>query len=176
MEPVRRPTHRRCRLASCLGTLAIVAGALPAAALGDPPPPAVAQYVEMVPTSAGPKAPSAGSERTAELPVGAAAALEREPRNVAGALEQIATSDRYGAPTDAVSADRRHGRSTQPSSGTHPGGSLPTADTQFAEATLGAASRELGSARTVFAVIFAGLVIALLIAGSARMHRSRDTE
>jgi hypothetical protein len=86
------------------GGLALV---LAAASLGlvatagaqtDPPPSSVDQYVEMVPTAEGPTAPGTGKRKNAQLPKAGKDALTTVSPEIAGALEEIATSSSYGAP------------------------------------------------------------------------------
>jgi hypothetical protein len=89
-------------LLAALAAIALAAG--PAHAQPGPPEPDVSgveQYRELVPGASGPTAPGVGdSGRTPLTPAGAAA-LEDAPPDVAAALEEVATSSEYGAPTSA---------------------------------------------------------------------------
>jgi hypothetical protein len=72
-----------------------------AGAQGEPPNPgasSVAQYVELVPTAGGPKAPGIGDERRTPLPPIAKRALDKASESTADSLETVATSSNYGAP------------------------------------------------------------------------------
>ena len=86
--------------------IALVTGlAFPAeqAIAQDPPPPpdipSVAAYVEMVPTSRGPKQAGAGTTRPRPLPPRVDELLRTSGGEDAALLEQLATSPGYGAPT-----------------------------------------------------------------------------
>jgi len=71
---------------------------LAAPALAQEPPSAVNQYAELVPNASGPNAPTPEKETQAPLPPKAADALANAPEETAAALEEVATSSRYGAP------------------------------------------------------------------------------
>jgi hypothetical protein len=64
----------------------------------DPGASSVAQYVELIPTAEGPKAPGVGLERRTPLGPGAQRALDNTSESTAASLETIATSSSYGAP------------------------------------------------------------------------------
>jgi hypothetical protein len=75
----------------------------PAAAADPPPDPsdsALAQYVEQIPTSSGPKATSQAGGQAVGQPLSARAesALRTEGGDDASLLEQVATSPELGAP------------------------------------------------------------------------------
>jgi hypothetical protein len=77
-----------------------LAEAAPArAATPRPGASSVAQYVELVPTAAGPKAPGVEKERRLPLSPAAKRALEGAPKATAVALLTVATSSTYGAPS-----------------------------------------------------------------------------
>lgn len=59
----------------------------------------VDQYVELVPTAAGPKAPGVEKERRLPLSPKATRALDGVPKATAVALRNVATSSTYGAPS-----------------------------------------------------------------------------
>jgi hypothetical protein len=65
----------------------------------DPGASGISQYVEMVPTAGGPKAPGITKETKTPLPRRATKALEAAPPATAEPLEKVATSSSYGAPT-----------------------------------------------------------------------------
>jgi hypothetical protein len=73
-----------------------------AVAYGAPPTPpassAIAQYVEMVPTSSGSAAPGVDEPEVAPLPEEDVAVLEEQAPEEAPALQVVATSSTYGAP------------------------------------------------------------------------------
>ena len=84
----------------CIGlALAALAGASRASGAPPPPPvppdPAIAQYVEVVPTSAGPAVP------TGRGPTSLPSDLTRR------AVVEVASSPRYGAPTNRLHANAR---------------------------------------------------------------------
>ena len=94
--------HRRLTLLA-LVTLLSVMGALVAApgAAGSPLPadlPAADQYVESVPSSSGPHAPSGNHGPSGTLPARASARLRARGGSQATELRQIATSRELGAP------------------------------------------------------------------------------
>ena len=95
--------------------LSVASGA--AYAAGEPKGPGtsgISQYVEMVPTAAGPKAPGITKEKTAALPRRAAKALESAPRATAESLTKVATSSSYGAPTRRAKPGKPIERSVEP--------------------------------------------------------------
>lgn len=59
----------------------------------------VDQYVELIPTATGPKAPGVEKERRLPLSPKATRALDGVPRATAVALRNVATSSTYGAPS-----------------------------------------------------------------------------
>src|SRR5687767_11026731 len=79
---------------------AVATGWAPASAPAAPPPPerpVIDQYIEMVPTAGGPASPRAEEERQ-PLPADVGREIREEAGEDAGALTEIATSSRYGAP------------------------------------------------------------------------------
>ena len=123
----------------------------------------VAQYVELVPTAAGPKAP--GVEREQRLPLSREAkrALERAPKATAAALLTVATSSTYGAPSrlgsGASGRIARDTRATTPS---------PAGNRESLEA-IAAAVAPAGDARMIgLLVILAATTVA---AGALSLRR-----
>jgi hypothetical protein len=107
-----------CRTGTRAGAIAIVsAAALLATAAPTagqtPPPSAVDQYVEMVPSASGPSAPGTETRRTRPLPRAGKKALATAPPEIATPLEEIATSPDYGAPA----ADEESPRPAAPKPG-----------------------------------------------------------
>ena len=90
------PARRRWLCVVALVTA--VSASAAQAADGPPSDSAVVQYVEVVPTASGPKAPGLKKAKPAPLPPGAKRALKKTPAQHAKALEEIATSPDYGAP------------------------------------------------------------------------------
>jgi len=93
-------------LAALLAVLLIV----PATAAAKSPDDfsAADQYVETIPTSEGPNATKEGKEGRTKLPAKAKAKLDAEGGKDAAALEEVATSGRFGAPQEtAGSADKK---------------------------------------------------------------------
>ena len=83
--------------------VAVVAASFAGAARAQAEPPdpgasSVAQYVELIPTADGPKAPGVGSERRTPLSPSARRALDKTSESTANSLATIATSSSYGAP------------------------------------------------------------------------------
>jgi hypothetical protein len=97
----RRLASRRF-VAVAIVALGTFATAGVAKADGEPEPPvdsAVIQYVELVPTSEGAKAPGVGKKtKAATLPAKTRKALAKESPTTAKALATVATSSDYGAP------------------------------------------------------------------------------
>lgn len=98
----------RSKVRRAIASLVAVSGAVLSVASGsgyarveqdDPGASGISQYVEMVPTAAGPKAPGITKEQKAPLPRRATKALESAPPETAEPLEKLATSSSYGAPT-----------------------------------------------------------------------------
>lgn len=96
-------TIRSVVCAAAVGTLALPNPG--GAATPRPVIPSVDQYVEAVPTSAGPKYAGTREERVQPLTVAAERTVIAEAGADADVLIQVATSPRYGAPRDAK-ADR----------------------------------------------------------------------
>jgi hypothetical protein len=88
-----------------LAAAAIAASALaatPPASAADPPPavdPAIAQYVEMVPTATGPVAAGRG-KGAAKVPPATEKQIEKEAGTNAELLTKVVSSEAYGAPTE----------------------------------------------------------------------------
>jgi hypothetical protein len=101
--------------------IALVTGlAFPAeqALADDPPPPdipSVAAYVEMGPTSRGPKQTGAGASRPRPLPPRVDELLRTSGGDDAALLEQLATSPGYGAPTGSQRKQPRADEAVVPS-------------------------------------------------------------
>ena len=104
----------RCAQVVTSVAVTIVAGIMVGSASAQTPPDpgasAVGQYVELVPTVKGPKAPGVERERRTPLAPKAKRALDKSPKKTAEALTIVATSSDYGAPT--VSAVPRSPRVT----------------------------------------------------------------
>jgi hypothetical protein len=96
------------RMTSVAVVVAVTSVALPGTTGAEtgPPPPAVDQYVEMVPTAGGPKAPRAGKKKS-PLPKPGKDALKQAPSKTASTLEEVATSSTYGAPAPSKKPDKR---------------------------------------------------------------------
>lgn len=94
------------RLAAACATLVLVVAA-PAQAQPAPPAPGasgVEQYRELVPGAGGPSAPGVGATERTPLPRAGEEALADAPPGVANALQEVATSSEYGAPTSSGEA------------------------------------------------------------------------
>lgn len=70
------------------------------AATPGPGLPSIDQYVEAIPTSAGPQSAARGGERVQPLTLDAERRVEAKAGSDAEALTEIATSSRYGAPIE----------------------------------------------------------------------------
>ena len=81
-------------LAAAFGDAAPASAAVP-----RPGASSVDQYVELIPTAAGPKAPGVEEERRLSLSPEAMRALDGVPKGTAAALANVATSSTYGAPS-----------------------------------------------------------------------------
>ena len=111
-----------------LAVIAALAFAVPVTAAPPQPKPndsGLDQYVEMIPSSAGKAAPGVGKKHRGALSADAKAKLEAKGGKDAKALEQIATSSDYGAPTQQLP---KAGTQTKQKQGTYttaaPGTSL----------------------------------------------------
>jgi hypothetical protein len=82
-----------------LCAVALAGLTIPGNAAAAPPPgvPAIDQYIEAVPTSAGPRS-TAAEEHVQPLPPAVARRVELEAGSDAETLTEVATSARYGAP------------------------------------------------------------------------------
>ena len=101
------PVLTRHRLAA-LGAALALGSAAPAAAAPPPEHPnasAVSQYTELVPGAEGPSAPALGGGEQTALSPAARQGFRHTSSEMASALEEIATSSRYGAPTAASPQD-----------------------------------------------------------------------
>lgn len=104
---------------------AIVAGTLVAAGIAvAAPAPAPArtpglsamwQYVEMVPTSSGPREEKPGSRPPAKLPAPASRAIGRSPGRESDVLRKVVTSPAYGAAQQPARAATPGGEAGEPS-------------------------------------------------------------
>lgn len=86
-------------LVALLATTVADAAAPASAAAPRPGASSVAQYVELVPTATGPKAPGVEKERRLPLSPEAKRALDGVPKRTAASLLTVATSSTYGAPS-----------------------------------------------------------------------------
>ena len=94
-------------------TLTVALGPAPAVAAGPPlPVPALAQYVESLPTSAGPIVTAAVKPRAGTLPGAVREKVATYGGPDAETIEEIATSSVYGAPqTELTRPGRGHSES-----------------------------------------------------------------
>jgi hypothetical protein len=94
---------------ACLTAL-LAAALVPASAgAANPPPPpvpAIAQYVESLPTSAGPAVPGSGKPHSRALPTAVERTIRTQGGRDARTIEAIATSSAYGAPQTSLNARR----------------------------------------------------------------------
>jgi hypothetical protein len=98
-------TNRQIACAAAAATL-VSPGLAGAATPGDP---SVDQYIEAVPTSAGPTPAAGGEERVQPLPVQARREVKAKAGSDAAALTKVATSSRYGAPVTSEPAESKKG-------------------------------------------------------------------
>jgi hypothetical protein len=94
----------------------VLALAAPATAAPPQPKPndsGLDQYVEMIPSGAGKAAPGVGKKRRAALSARAKAELKAKGGKDAAALEQIATSSDYGAPTQPLPKTGKQSKAKQ---------------------------------------------------------------
>jgi hypothetical protein len=91
---MRTSTHIVCAVA----LVALASGGPAGAATPGPGAPSVDQYIEAIPTSAGPQSVAGGEERVQPLPRETELQVEAEAGPDAEVLTKIATSSRYGAP------------------------------------------------------------------------------
>ena len=146
---------------ACVTTAVIAFAALgfagaSSAAAGDEPSPgasSVTQYVELVPTAGGPKAPGVEKERRLPLSPEAKRALGRVSKATAASLLTIATSSTYGAPSGA--GTRAAGRLVRDA--------RPTAPSPSLQAIAGAVA-PAGDARMIALLV---LLVAVTLAGGA---------
>jgi hypothetical protein len=92
---------RTSRRILCAAAVAVLMAAGPAgAATPGPGAPSIDQYIEAIPTSAGPQSVARGKERVQPLTREAEQQVNAEAGADAKALTEIATSSRYGAPVE----------------------------------------------------------------------------
>jgi len=106
---VRTIRHIACAAAAAALVSPGVAGAAPPRT-GDP---SIDQYIEAVPTSAGPQSAVGGAERVQPLPREAVRQVKATAGSDAEALTKIATSSRYGAPVKRKPVEAREGDVTK---------------------------------------------------------------
>lgn len=153
---MRVPRKTRLRGIAAVCAAAPLALASLAHAQNAPPNPgasAVSQYVEMVPTGAGPTASGIEKEKRTPLPRAGANALKQAPPTVAKPLEEIATSSTYGAPEPSEQGSQTAAREPDI---VPPGASL--------EATLRSSAGAIGSASDTRLL---SLLVAILVTTSA---------
>jgi hypothetical protein len=102
---VRTIRHIVCATAAAALVSPGVAGAAP----GDP---SIDQYIEAIPTSAGPQAAVGVEERVQPLTIEAGRRVKAEGGSDVDALTKIATSSRYGAPVDSKPVKTGNGAET----------------------------------------------------------------
>ena len=88
---------------------ALVSPGVAGAATPRPGDPSIDQYIEAVPTSAGPQPAVGGAERVQPLSLEAARQVKAKAGSDADALTKIATSSRYGAPVESKPAEPKEG-------------------------------------------------------------------
>jgi hypothetical protein len=164
----------RVRFVLTVALAVVAAAAAPADSLADPPP-SIEQYTETVPSGAGAKAQGVHRKGKARLSSAARSQLRRAGGSDASALEKIATSSAYGAPTSSsvgtANSSSTRGRPThgskKPRSETETPmtakASRPTRSTQLAADTLAAPST--GPSTWVF--VTAGMVLAAALVAAA---------
>jgi hypothetical protein len=97
---------RRIRHIVCAAVVAAIASPdLGGAATPRPGAPSIDQYIEAIPTSAGPQSTVGGAERVQPLTVELGREVEAKAGSDADALTKIATSSRYGAPVKSKPAE-----------------------------------------------------------------------
>jgi hypothetical protein len=102
---VRTIRHIACAAAAAALVSPGIAGAAPPRT-GDP---SIDQYIEAVPTSAGPQSAVGGAERVQPLPREAVRQVKATAGSDAKALTKIATSSRYGAPVKRKPVEAKEG-------------------------------------------------------------------
>jgi hypothetical protein len=149
---------------------AVATGVAPAPAPAAPPPPerpVIDQYIEMIPTAEGPSSPRAEEERQ-PLPAAVGREIREQAGEDAGALTEIATSSRYGAPQRPQPAPEPQAPEPEPAE-------EPPAGDQYVAETLepGDAATVPGESRLiVLLVAMAASVVAVAGYGLVRRRRS----
>jgi hypothetical protein len=155
--------------------VAVVVGAAPAPALGQPAPPpplpgvpAVDQYREALPTAAGPVAAGQNAPRITPLPLAIERLVSSEGGTDAPLLERVATSSDYGAPPARSRIERPSaGSRSEPA-----GAPLPPASLTRGAGAAGHAFLDRGAR----GVLLVGLMIGIAAAvGAASRRGSRPT-
>jgi len=155
---------KKAALISTGVALASLAGASGAAAAPPPVPvnPAIAQYVEVVPTSRGPAVP--GGRGRGRLP----GSVTRRLRG-AGAegqdLLDVASSARYGAPQKRLHANASVAADARRSARKPPGG--------LSSSTLGAAAEAVGAGHHVVLWLGLALLATTALGAGAAIRRAR---
>jgi hypothetical protein len=146
----------------------LLALAAPGPAIADDPPrptdiPAVSAYIELVPTSRGPKQAGAGTARGRPL----GARIERLVRTQGGEdaalLERLATSPAYGAPSSPTPKT--------PASKIEPKESRPTSSGNALSAAIDAGG-EGGARRLLVLLVLLTAVTAIIGVVAARRRRA----
>ena len=135
------------------------------AATGDEPSPgasSVTQYVELVPTAGGPRAPGVEKEGRVPLSPEAKRALGRVSKATAASLFTIATSSTYGAPSGV--GTRASGRVVRDARATTPS---PSRDESLE--AIASAVAPAGDARTLALLV---VLLVVTLAGGALSLRT----
>jgi hypothetical protein len=135
---------------------------LPAAAGAKSPEDfsAADQYVETLPTTEGPSATKEGKEGRTRLPGRVQAKLDAEGGKDAAALEEVATSGRFGAPQEAAGSADKKGSSSRSAT------AVPTASVK--------AVRDSGE--NLLWLLFALIAITGLMVGAVAYQRHKNSK
>jgi hypothetical protein len=163
---VRTIQHIVCAAAAA----ALALPGIASAATPRPGDPSIDQYIEAIPTSAGPQSAVGAAERVQPLTLRAARQVKAKAGSDADALTKIATSSRYGAPVE--SGDNR---STAPPSD-KPAETKEGAEKSALEQMPALQTAESAESRLVALVVFmvASLVTALVYKVFRRRSRQPD--
>ena len=119
------------------------------------------QYVETLPTTSGPSATKEGKDRRTRIPAHVKAKLDAEGGKDAAALEEVASSGRFGAPQGkAGAADKSRGKS--------PGSTaaVPTASVKAVQ----------DSGENLLWLLFALIAITGLMVGAVAYQRHKNSK
>jgi hypothetical protein len=129
------------------------------AVAAGPPPPAIAQYVETLPTAGGGAVSGYGKTHVLKLPRSVTRRVDEQAGEQAGALKALATSSQFGAPQSTL-RPRKHAPKAR--------ATTPSAPSKQAAASAPLVTSGSGNGSIVVLAVLLAVLTAAMIAVSLR--------